>query len=79
MDDHKVEVYRFTYQTAGRDITPSHMWGTPAAIATLRDCAPLRDTERRIHRKLLDEAGFYFEQTPTAFETIEESARITSQ
>ena len=72
MDDHKLTVYRFTFRAAGQEITPGHMWGTLEAIATLHDCIPLEATERRVHRKLLDMAGFYYEETASLFQHIDE-------
>ena len=73
-----MEVFRFTYRTAGRDISPGHMWGTREAIATLRGCLPLEPTGRLIHHELLDPAGFYYEDTPTLFQPIEEPLRATA-
>ncbi len=70
--DQKVTVYRLMYATAGRDIMPRHMWGTREAIATLRDCVPVEESAREVHRKLLDPHGFLFEHTPTPYSEIDE-------
>ena len=70
--DQKVTVYRFMYVSAGREISPRHMWGTRDAIATLRDCVPVDATAREVHRKLLDPHGFLFEHTPSNFSDIDE-------
>ena len=78
MEDNKLEVFRFTYRTAGQDISPGHMWGTLEAIATLRGCSALEGTVRTVHRKLLDASGFYYEETPTLFVAIEEPARAVA-
>jgi hypothetical protein len=78
MDDHQHDVFRFTYRTAGQDISPRHMWGTREAIATLRGCVAIEASGRRVHRKLLDAAGFYYEDTPTLFQAIEEPARAVA-
>ena len=69
-EEKKVAVYRFRKIDAGREIAPRHMWGTPDAIAALGG-EPLRETERLVHRKLL-EAGFFFEQAPANYIDIEE-------
>lgn len=73
-----MSVFRFTYCTAGQDISPGHMWGTREAIASLRGCRPLEHTERTVHRNLLDASGFYYEDTPTLFQAIEEPVRAVA-
>jgi hypothetical protein len=78
MDDSKLQVFRFTYRTVGQDISPGHMWGTREAIATLKGCSPLEATRRDVHRKLLDTSGFYYEETPTLFQPIEEPLRAVA-
>ena len=78
MEDRDQQVFRFTYRTAGSDISPGHMWGTREAIATLRGCVPIEDTARSVHAKLLDAAGFYYEETPTVFLAIEEPLRAVA-
>ena len=71
-----VTVYRFEFLSpGGRSISPGHMWGTLAAISTLVACTPIQDTARTIHAALLDAAGFYFEQVPSAIIQIEEPRR----
>lgn len=76
MDDQKLAVYRFQFKTAGQLISPGHMWGTRDAIATLRDCEPIATTERTVNRKLLDMAGFYYEDTPSLFQKLEDPVRL---
>jgi hypothetical protein len=71
-DDHKLAVYRFQFSKAGQTISPGHMWGTKDAISTLQDCVPIDDSERRVHRKLLDAAGFYYEETASLFQHLDE-------
>ena len=67
-----VTIYRFERHDGGRAISPQRMWGTLEAIATLQGCAPVMQSARTVHRKLLED-GFYFEQTPTAYRTIDEN------
>lgn len=69
-EDKKVAVYRFRKVEGGREISPQHMWGTPEAIGDLGG-EPIRESERLVHRKLL-EAGFFFEQAPANYIDIEE-------
>jgi hypothetical protein len=76
VDDHKLAVYRFQFRTAGQVISPGHMWGTREAIATLKDCELIASSERTVHRKLLDMAGFYYEDTPSLFQNLEDPARL---
>lgn len=77
MDDHKVTVFRFRRIESGREISPRHMWGTEEAIATLPGCEVLPETARRVHRKLLDPSGFYFEHAPSQFQKIDDVGRQT--
>jgi len=72
LDDHKVTVYRLRRVESDREISPQHMWGTEEAIATLPGCEPLPETARRVHRKLLDPTGFYFEHAPSPYVNIDE-------
>jgi hypothetical protein len=67
--EQQVTVYRFQRQDG---VAPRHMWGTLDAIAQLDGCAPLMESARAVHRKLL-EAGFLFEQVPSLFIAIEET------
>jgi hypothetical protein len=68
----KVTVYRFRCSSAGPEVSPQRMWGTPEAIATLNGCDLIPGTGRLVHRKLLEE-GFFFEQVDTSYIAIEEA------
>ena len=70
-EDETVTIYRFERVERGRAISPQRMWGTLEAIASLNDCTPIMDTARTVHGKLLED-GFYFEQTPTSYQKIDE-------
>jgi len=75
LDDHNVTVFRFRRIDSGREISPQHMWGTAEAIATLPGCELRPETARRVHRKLLDVGGFYFEHAPSRYVEIDEVDR----
>ncbi len=68
----KVTVYRFRCASAGPEVSPQRMWGTPEAIATLPGCELIPGTGRLVHRKLLEE-GFFFEQVNSSYIAIEEA------
>ena len=72
MEQDQLSVYRFVYTTAGQEISPRHMWGTRDAIATLRECAPIQETERHVDSTLVDRHGFYFEPMPAAAVAFDE-------
>jgi len=65
-------VFRFVCRSATGSISPQHMWGTREAIRSLRNCVPIAESERRVHPKLLDAFGFYFEHAPSLFVEIDE-------
>lgn len=65
-------VYRFVCRSPSGSISPQHMWGTRDAIRSLRNCVPINESERRVHPKLLDAFGFYFEHSPSLFVPIDE-------
>lgn len=67
--EQQVIVYRFQRPDG---VAPRHMWGTLEAIAQLDGCAPLMDSARHVHHKLI-EAGFLFEQVHSLFISIEET------
>ena len=78
MDKSVAPVYRLTYSTAGQEISPGHMWGTLEAIATLRDCAPLRSSERFVPNEALDAYGFYFEETKSVYLQLDEPVAVAA-
>ena len=64
MEQEYALVYRLMYSVVGgHEVSPSHIWGTVEAIATLGDSQPIYSTERRVPRRDLDAAGFLYEHS----------------
>lgn len=64
-------VYRLIYTVAGQEMSPSHIWGTVEAIASMGNARPVYASERQVVRSDLDAAGFIYEHSYAGIEDIQ--------
>ena len=60
-------VYRLRYTTDNLEVAPLHMWGTMEAIRSLGESyAPMDESARLVDPRVLDAAGFIYEDEAIA-------------